>query len=319
MPRKNTTPAQSINLLKKTMIAFSAQEIGKIFSATLLDLNLKKYIEFEQIDKKNIDIKLLEKTPVNLEQSEEIIYDFLTRAMGENNHITVKELEKYVKRYSTRIENLKKELDKYSKEEIIKLGLYDQKREEEKVLGPILQFALALIPFFGASSFINYIQKDVFSIGFIFFWLTTIIKAIYSSKLNKKLEPFTNQGLDENQMWKGLKKYMEDFSMLDKREVPELVIWEEFLVYATAFGIADKVLKQLKIVFKDIYENMDMNSHAYMYMMMHTDFTSSFTSAISSSVASSYTSTLSSGSGGGGGFSGGGGGGRRPEVAEVGR
>lgn len=130
------------------------------------------------------------------------------------------------------------------------------------------------------------------------------------------MNPFTEQGLNEREMWKGLKKYMEDFSMLDKREVPELAIWEEFLVYATVFGIADKVLKQLKIVYQELGENFNISDYGYMYLMMNTNFSSNFSSAMDSAISSAYSSTYSSGTGGGGGFSGGGGGGRWPEVAE---
>lgn len=50
-------------------------------------------------------------------------------------------------------------------------------------------------------------------------------------------------GIDEKEMWKGLKKYMEDYSMLKKREIPEIAIWEHFLVYATAFRIVDKAIE----------------------------------------------------------------------------
>lgn len=118
------------------------------------------------------------------------------------------------------------------------------------------------------------------------------------------------------QEWKGLKKYMEDFSMLDRREVPELVIWEKYLVFATVFGVADKVIKQLKIVYPNLDEMTNgIGTFTYMNLMLHTDFNSSFTRAINSSISSAY----SSGSGSGGGFSGGGGFGRRPEAAEVGR
>ena len=128
-----------------------------------------------------------------------------------------------------------------------------------------------------------------------------------------RINVFTQEGVNESEKWKGLKKYMEEFSMLDKREVPEIEIWEKFLVYATAFGIADKVLKQLKIVYPDIENSMNINTYPSMYLMMNTDFSRSFTDSISSSMSSAYSSA----SGGGGGFSGGGGGGRRPEVAEV--
>ena len=119
-------------------------------------------------------------------------------------------------------------------------------------------------------------------------------------------------------MWKGLKHYMEDFSMLDKREVPEITLWEKYLVYATAFGIADKVLKQLKTVYPNLENMTSSNTYTYMNLMINTNFTSSFSNSISSAMSSAYTSaTASSGSGGGGGFSGGGGGGRRTVAVEV--
>ena len=153
----------------------------------------------------------------------------------------------------------------------------------------------------------------VFIIPIIIF----IINAIMCGKIAKKLNVLTQKGVDMQEQWKGLKKYMEDFSMLDKREVPELVIWEKYLVYATAFGIADKVIKQLKIIYPNFDEvTTNMATYSYINVMMHTNFSSSFSNAISSSIASA---TASSGSGGGGGFSGGGGGGRWPVAAAAGR
>ncbi len=110
------------------------------------------------------------------------------------------------------------------------------------------------------------------------------------------------EGIDEIAKWKGLKKYMQEFSMLDKREVPEIAIWEYFLVFATVFGIADKVLEQLKIVYPDIENTININTYPHMYLMVHADFSRSFSSAISTSMSFAYTSA----SGGGGGFSGGG-------------
>ena len=105
--------------------------------------------------------------------------------------------------------------------------------------------------------------------------------------------------------------------MLDRREVPELVIWEKDLVYATVFGVAEKVIKQLKIVYPNFDEMMTANlaTYTYMNLMINTDFSRSFSNAISSSMSSAY----SSGSGSGGGFSSGGGFGRRPEAAVAGR
>lgn len=57
-------------------------------------------------------------------------------------------------------------------------------------------------------------------------------------------------------------------------------------------GIADKVIKQLKIVYPD-FEKMtnSMGTYTCMNVMMHTDFSSSFSSAISSSITSATASS----------------------------
>lgn len=104
---------------------------------------------------------------------------------------------------------------------------------------------------------------------------------------------------------------MEEFSLMKEKEVPELVLWEKYLVYATAFGISEKVLKQLKVVYPQISDEEYMTSHgyAYMYLMYSGSYRNSFLSSLNSSIGSSYTAltNYSSGSGSGGGFSGGGG------------
>ncbi len=146
----------------------------------------------------------------------------------------------------------------------------------------------------------------------------SVINTIINIIIIFRLDQLTQKGIDEAEMWKGLKHYMEDFSMLDKREVPEITLWEKYLVYATAFGIADKVLKQLKTVYPNLESMTSGNTYTCMNLMINTNFTSSFSNSISSAMSSAYTSaTASSGSGGGGGFSGGGGGGRRTVAVEV--
>ena len=47
LPRKDATPAQALHVYKETKVGFADAEIGKIVSATLLNLNLKKYIDFK--------------------------------------------------------------------------------------------------------------------------------------------------------------------------------------------------------------------------------------------------------------------------------
>ena len=322
IPRDNATPSQAISMYKKYVSAFSSTEIGRIFSAVLLDLCLKKCIEFEVSpeNKKEVKIKIIKRIQENLEKSEKIILEFIANISKEKDEITVKELQKYMKNHATKVAKIKEHLEELNKKEIIENKLYDEKRAEERnaYAGTSYGYTISMLFILAFGTFLvaPLISGKVILYGIIALVATAIINIIATKQVTKKLQPFTDEGLNESAKWNGLKKFMVNFSMLDKREIPELELWEHYLVYATAFGVADKVLKQLKIVYKDVYENM--NNYGYMYLMMNTDFSSSFSNAISSSVSSSYTSTLSSGSGSGGGFSGGGGGGRRwPEaVAE---
>ena len=303
-PDKSTTPADALFLYNKgANIAYSS--FGKVFSATLLNLSLKKYFKISMKEnKRGKEEATIKKTNRNLEDldyEEKRIALFVTKAMRGQNEVTIKELQKYISSHgelaSSLIENTGKDVKNKSKNE----EKYDVEKARKKMHYTIIttiyfMFALFLIIVFPIS-------------------IMLIVNAILAICINNKISRLTQKGIDEREKWVGLKKYMEDFSLLNEKEIPALELWEEYLVYATVFGIADKVIKQLKIVYPEINEMDSFSTTSYIYLMSHTDFNSSFNIAISSSISSA----MSSGSGAGGGFSGGGGGGRRPVVADGGR
>ena len=161
----------------------------------------------------------------------------------------------------------------------------------------------------------DFVTNTVNSIGIPWYLLVIaliwlIVDFILINRANKRISVYTQEGVDEQDKWKAFKKYMEDFSLLKEKDVPDIAIWEKYLVYATAFGISEKVIKELKIVYPD-FDNYDYNIYPTIFIMSHMDFSSSFRS-----VSNAMSSSFSSGSGGGGGFSGGGGRRRRPVVVE---
>lgn len=306
MPREDATPAEALAVLNKQVGAFSSSvHIGRIFCATLLDLSLKKIIDFEGKDK-NIKIKILQENPKELEnlKDEKAIFEFLKKACEKSqNEITTKELERYIKKSQSKVIKLKDEIDRNTEQALYQKKLADKKGKEQSQTIIICIIGLSITLIFSIIFFaILIISMNL--IGMIPFSLALIIQIIVFSIHLSKINVLTQKGIDEMEEWKGLKKYMEDFSMLDKREIPEIVLWEKFLVYATVFGIANKVLKQLKIIYPNMNEQWNVNTYGYMYLMMNTDFSSSFSNAITSSMSTAYSSAT----GGGGGFSGGGGG-----------
>jgi uncharacterized membrane protein YgcG len=61
-----------------------------------------------------------------------------------------------------------------------------------------------------------------------------------------KLTDLTPAGEQELGELMGLKRYLEDFSLVAERGVKEIPIWRELLTYAMLFGIADQVAEQMK-------------------------------------------------------------------------
>ncbi len=49
--------------------------------------------------------------------------------------------------------------------------------------------------------------------------------------------------------------FLQDFSAMDQHQIPSLVIWEQFLVYAIPLGVAKEVIKQLQIVFPNMEQD----------------------------------------------------------------
>lgn len=301
------------------------RNISKVLSATLLQLALKKYIAFSEDKTKTkpqVRINILNNTEQlePLTKDEHTVLDILksvtrtTTSVGEIATFTMKEFEKYAKKHSESFMRKVKSIESDVKEQQIELKNYSEENSKQNSKHSALAWMYVT---FGIIV-ISVIPNSVVAIlAILLLFLNSIPHFIIASKINQ----LTDKGLDEKAKWKGLKRYMEDFSLLNEREVPELKLWEKYLVFATAFGIADKVLKQLKIKYPEL-QNMDEYDYAYMHMLYHSSLNDSFLNTLNTSVNKVYMggmsaeaarngydgSNFSSGGGFGGGFSGGGGG-----------
>ncbi len=56
----------------------------------------------------------------------------------------------------------------------------------------------------------------------------------------------------------GFKKYLEEFSLLDEHEITAAPIWRDYMVFAVLFGIADKVIKELRHLYPAQVEEWDV-------------------------------------------------------------
>ena len=54
----------------------------------------------------------------------------------------------------------------------------------------------------------------------------------------------------------GLQKFLKEFTLLNERSVGEVTLWKDYMIFATLFGIADKVIAEMKRINPE-YFNMD--------------------------------------------------------------
>lgn len=158
----------------------------------------------------------------------------------------------------------------------------------------------------------NYFPSDAFPLASIanllvaFITVFSVVMIIFSSAFEKVLGRWTPEGRLYYKKWANFKKYLTDFSALKEHPPESIELWDSYLVYATALGVAEEVLKNMSLV---VPAEQLKASHFYYVHHSYGQFGSGFGSAYTSSAPSS------SGSGGGvggvGGGSGGGGGGAR--------
>jgi len=114
----------------------------------------------------------------------------------------------------------------------------------------------------------------------------------------------------------GLKRYLNEYTLIKEREAVEVQLFEEYLIFAQIMGIARKVAKQFKDIYPEIIEQSSFTSYDYI-MFVHMSSHKGISAAnLAKARAESYSSGgggFSSGGGGGGSF-GGGGGGRRLQI-----
>ncbi|MDD8053628.1 MAG: DUF2207 domain-containing protein, partial [Thermotogota bacterium] len=121
---------------------------------------------------------------------------------------------------------------------------------------------------------------------------------------------WTKTGAEFYQKWNNFGSYISDISAIKDYPPESVAVWEHYLVYATALGIADKVEKVLKsAVPKELWEEQSQHSNLYNFYSMGVLSQWATLRTVSATSASSKGGSGGGGFGGGAGGSGGGSGG----------
>ena len=239
---------------------------------------------------------------MELKKHEHFLISWFLGKIGSGSTVTLDEIKVYVRsRYNAlQFRSDYNKWEKLAKEEAAKNKFIDETSGKGRLIG-ILSGVLYFI----------------LSMGMAVLMLAPVaalpaIQGIFLIFFSIRIRRRTAYGNEQHAMWHAFKNFLKGFSSLDKAEIPSIVLWEYYLIYAISLGVAKEVIKQLPLVFND----NDLNNNHLTYMHGATygyfaGFTTMFDDTIHTVEGALTTanavanSTNSSGSGRGGGFSGG--------------
>ena len=329
---KELTPKFDKEYLRELPFNYSPAEMSYLYyfgktndedvTATLLDLIRRGILELEYFGSPNDDdpkfvIKKnhnkFNQEINNLKHHEKHLIHWFINIVGNKDQVTIDQIDDYGKSYSEAqkfqsnakqfVENVKLECSSY--DWFVKTAASKAKA-----------FAYALIPFgtIVLMGLLNLMFAITFEWNLIFIGVILSAYVIYVLSIKKR----TENGNEEYAQWKAFKKFLEDFGNFEDYPMPGIIVWEEFLVYATSFKIADKVMDQLQVKLPNV-ESIDNDSMYYGGTYMNTFYwhrrhnrfiiansmNRALTSARRNTMSSIAAHNSKSGGGHGGGFSGG--------------
>ncbi len=192
-----------------------------------------------------------------------------------------------------------------------KNGVSENKKSIEYRTKNITRIIAIVILIFSSIGLIYLGVTNHFVYNAIPFFVVTIISAIVLLIYTFIARKRTTKGATEYVRWVAFKRFLKDFGRMDEKELPEVALWEKYLVYAVVLGCAKKLSKTMKIKMETMNIDSSITFDPYTFthfaVISHAVSSSVHSAHAASSVSSSGGSSWSSGSGGGGGFSGGGG------------
>ena len=219
------------------------------FNAGILDLIRKKAITIEEvtIDKKGLfknkqqkDYKLSRNMNFNLDTlstSEKKLFNLLIGTVGNGDYVILGDMKEFSKDY----DNAKRLISGYDswryacESEAETEEFYENTKKEKTncILYSLIFIPITFLALLCGSNMGRVLLMDLFG----------ILAIIYFSSATKR----TKKGNEQYHKWKGLKNFLADFGRLDEKDLPEIKLWERYLVYATMFGLAVKVQNAMKM------------------------------------------------------------------------
>ena len=274
------------------------------FSATILDLIRKKVITATEISEgKKKDVRLyLENVDYVPSLAESKVLDLLFETVGKKRECKLNDLKKYGTKSQSKARSIQRAIVNFSelnKREVERKEYFSDKPKKTwfktTIVVTIAFFEFMLI-FFALRHFPKWYLYLIYQgvlFGVIIFYFVTL------NRYYKR----TESGAEVYSMWLAHRRFLKDFGRFPEKELPEVSLWERYLVTATVFRLAKRVQKRMKLQMTSLTSD---STYLSSYALINYNLSRSITRSVSSSY-SSARSTISSHSSGGGSYSSGGG------------
>lgn len=233
--------------------------IDESIAATMLELVRLGYITITPDERKKgaIITVLKQDTEDELRTHQKYVVEMLSLVKPMGTPFTMKEFEQYGKNHPGKMIQMVRNYEAAIKNKSEREGAYQKGNKAE---AKAQRFATTMIGVGVAVVVLSGFAHFIVGVGAFFCGAGVILGGLIHLLLSRKLRsPLTVAGQTEYDKLHALAKYMQEFSSMDEHEIPQLVLWEQYMVFATAMGIADKVAEQLEIAYPE-FKTMSASS-----------------------------------------------------------
>lgn len=219
--------------------------LGNTISGTILDFIVRGILIDQGDGNYKINSEIDRKK--DLTGAERHLLDILNEVAetyGEDDIFKIEEIDKLMDDVTQR-HFLEDELNRYE----VYAGQIDNIRLDEKRLKMRKNIMYLGVPFIMLASFLGFVFKltytaiSMVSVGALWIAIAFLIPI-----------GLTPRGEALRQEILGMERYLKDFSLMDERDLPELELWEHYMVYATIMEIPIKVMDKMEVKYPKIFE-----------------------------------------------------------------
>ncbi|HHV99525.1 MAG TPA: DUF2207 domain-containing protein [Clostridiaceae bacterium] len=258
-PPGNYTPAEMSTLIWGTLQP-------RDLIATALDMIRKKclVINYNNVSSKNTSDEensnnfiishnnLIPIEHPGLKAHESFLIDWFLNKIGNGELVTTDEINEYVKDKKNSYQ-FKSDFEKWKtlvREEAVSLNFFEKSIKRGKYLG--LNSGIVYI----VAGILISTLLSVFSS--IILTVMGIVLLVYSVLLKER----SVYGNEQCAKWLAFKKFLKEFSTLERVKIPSIAQWEQYFPYAVSLGVAKDVMKQ----FSAVYNEQDFSDSNLTYL-----------------------------------------------------